>query len=85
MVIDKVTTLKIDVDHAKRSRLILDAGDIEEGLTAASAIGDDRLQKLARGYVTTDSFIHGSSKQRVKWFNTGLEKGALEACNTFAQ
>ncbi len=71
--------------HANRSRQILEAGDIEEGLTAASAIGDDRLQKQARGYVTPDSFTHGSSKQRVQWFKTGLEKGTLEACNTFVR
>ena len=71
--------------HANRSRQILESGDIEEGLTAASAIGDDRLQIQARGYVTPDSFTHGSSKQRVQWFKTGLEKGTLEDCNTFAQ
>jgi uncharacterized protein len=71
--------------HANRSRQILEAGDIEEGLTAASAIGDDRLQKQAKGYVTPDSFTHGSSQQRAAWFKTGLEKGTLEACNTFAK
>jgi len=68
---------------AKRSRQILEAGDIEEGLAAASAIGDDRLQKQARGYVTPDSFTHGSSKQRVAWFNKGLSEGTLKACDTF--
>jgi len=70
--------------HANRSRKILESGDIEEGLIAASAIGDDRLQKQARGYVTPDSFTHGSSKQRVKWFKIGLEKGTLKSCNTFS-
>ncbi len=70
--------------HANRSRQILESGDIEEGLTAASAIGDDRLQKQAKGYVTPDSFTHGSSQQRVKWFKTGLEKGTLQACDTFS-
>ena len=70
--------------HADRSRQILEAGDIEEGLTAASAIGDDRLQKNSRGYVTPDSFTHGSSKQRVKWFKIGFEKGTLQACDTFS-
>jgi len=70
--------------HANRSRQILESGDIEEGLTAASAIGDDRLQKQARGYVTPDSFTHGSSAQRVKWFKIGLAQGTLEACDTFA-
>ena len=69
---------------ANRSRQILEAGDIEEGLAAASAIGDDRLQKQARGYVTPDSFTHGSSKQRVSWFRRGLSEGTLKACDTFA-
>jgi len=70
--------------HANRSRKILEAGDIEEGLAAASAIGDDRLQKQSQGYVTPDSFTHGSSKQRVQWFQTGLAKGTLKACDTFS-
>jgi hypothetical protein len=69
---------------ARRSRQILESGDIEEGLAAASAIGDDRLQKQARGYVTPDSFTHGSSKQRVSWFRKGLSEGTLKACDTFA-
>lgn len=68
---------------ARRSRQILESGDIEEGLAAASAIGDDRLQKQARGYVTPDSFTHGSSKQRVAWFKKGLSEGTLKACDTF--
>lgn len=70
--------------HAYRSRQILESGDIEEGLAAASAIGDDRLQKQAQGYVTPDSFTHGSSKQRVNWFETGFEKGTLKDCDTFS-
>jgi len=70
--------------HASRSRQLLEQGDIEEGLNAASAIGDDRLQKQSRGYVTPESFTHGSSSQRVRWFRTGLENGTLSACNTFA-
>jgi len=70
--------------YASRSRDLLEQGDVEEGLTAAAAIGDDRLQKQAGGRVTPDSFTHGSSAQRVRWFKTGLEKGTLEACNTFA-
>jgi predicted metalloprotease len=70
--------------HANRSRQLLERGDIEEGLAAASAIGDDRLQKQARGYVSPDSFTHGSSAQRVRWFRTGLDKGTLAACDTFA-
>jgi len=71
-------------NHADRSRQILESGDVEEALTAASAIGDDRLQKQARGYVTPDSFTHGSAAQRVKWFKIGLEKGTLKSCDTFA-
>ncbi|MES9937982.1 MAG: neutral zinc metallopeptidase [Sedimenticola sp.] len=70
--------------HANRSRQVLETGDIAEGLTAASAIGDDRLQKQSRGYVTPDSFTHGSSKQRMKWFKIGLENGSLESCDTFS-
>ena len=70
--------------HADRARQLLDAGDVDEGLTAASAIGDDRLQKQARGYVSPDSFTHGSSEQRVRWFRTGLEKGDMGACDTFS-
>lgn len=70
--------------HAKRSRNLLEAGDIEEGLAAASAIGDDRLQMQARGYVTPDSFTHGTSAQRVKWFKVGLGSGEVDACDTYS-
>jgi len=70
--------------HADRTRQLLDAGDVEEGLTAASAIGDDRLQKQSQGYVSPDSFTHGSSDQRVKWFRIGLQNGELNACDTFS-
>jgi len=70
-------------NQANRSRQILESGDVEEGLKAASAIGDDRLQKQSQGYVNPDSFTHGSSEQRVRWFNTGLDKGQLNECNTF--
>lgn len=69
--------------NADKARDILEKGDIEEGLNAASSIGDDRLQKQSRGYVTPDSFTHGSSKQRVRWFKTGLRTGDLNSCNTF--
>jgi hypothetical protein len=62
----------------------LEPGDLEEGLGAAAAVGDDRLQRAARGTVNPDSFTHGSSAQRVHWFKTGLAQGRLEACDTFA-
>jgi len=69
--------------HANRARQILEEGDIEEALNAASAIGDDRLQRRSRGYVMPDSFTHGSSEQRVHWFKQGLESGDVLDCNTF--
>jgi hypothetical protein len=69
--------------NAAQSRQLLEAGDVEEGLRAASAIGDDRLQKQAQGYVVPDAFTHGSSEQRVSWFRRGLESGTPEACDTF--
>jgi len=69
--------------HAGRTRNILEAGDIEEGLAAASAIGDDRMQQQARGYVVPDSFTHGTSAQRVTWFKRGIESGDFGQCNTF--
>lgn len=70
--------------HADRARQVLEAGDVEEALGAASAIGDDRMQRQSRGYVTPDSFTHGSSAQRVRWFKRGLQEGQLSACETFA-
>jgi hypothetical protein len=70
--------------HASRSRQLLEAGDVEEGLNAASAIGDDRLQRMSQGRVVPDAFTHGSSEQRVRWFRQGLQAGTLEACDTFA-
>jgi hypothetical protein len=70
--------------HAARSRQLLEAGDVEEGLNAASAIGDDRLQRMSQGRVVPDAFTHGSSEQRVRWFRKGLETGSLEACDTFS-
>ncbi|MZR31669.1 KPN_02809 family neutral zinc metallopeptidase [Sneathiella litorea] len=69
--------------NADRSRNILEAGDIEEALNAATAIGDDRLQKRATGMVVPDSFTHGSSKQRVRWFMVGFENGNVSKCDTF--
>lgn len=70
-------------NHADRARQLLEAGDIDEGLNAATAIGDDRLQKQARGHVVPDSFTHGSSAQRVRWFKRGIESGDPAVCNTF--
>lgn len=69
--------------HANRTRQLLEVGDVEEGLTAASAIGDDTLQKQSQGYVSPDSFTHGSSTQRVKWFRIGLAGGDMDSCDTF--
>ena len=70
--------------HADRARQVLEAGDIEEALGAAAAIGDDRLQKQAQGYAVPDSFTHGSSAQRVRWFKQGLASGDLKHCDTFS-
>lgn len=70
--------------RAQRERGLLDAGDLEEGLGAAAAIGDDRLQRQSGGSVVPDSFTHGSSEQRVRWFRTGFDTGSLKACDTFA-
>jgi hypothetical protein len=69
--------------HAHDARQILEEGDVEEGLTAAAAIGDDRMQGRAQGYVVPDAFTHGSSAQRVRWFREGLATGDVQACNTF--
>jgi len=69
--------------HAQKRFNILEKGDIEEGLIAASAIGDDKLQKQTQGYVVPDSFTHGSSKQRVAWFARGLKSGNIKDCQTF--
>ncbi len=71
--------------HVERMASILEAGDIEEALGAASAVGDDRLQRQASGQVVPDSFTHGSSEQRMRWFRRGLEAGSLKACDTFAE
>ena len=69
--------------HANRVKPFLDAQDIDEALRAANAIGDDMLQKQSRGVVVPDSFTHGSSAQRVRWFKTGYEGGSVKTCDTF--
>ena len=69
--------------HADRSRNIVESGDIEAALRAASSIGDDRIQKQSQGYVVPDSFTHGSSEQRVRWFKRGIETGDFAQCDTF--
>jgi uncharacterized protein len=69
--------------HAQRTRQVLEQGDIEEGLNAASQIGDDALQRRSQGTVVPESFTHGSSAQRVTWFKRGLSGGSLRECNTF--
>jgi hypothetical protein len=68
---------------ANEAKHILEAGDVEQALTAASAIGDDRLQKQAKGYVVPDGFTHGTSEQRMHWLKRGLETGDMNQCNTF--
>lgn len=69
--------------HAGRTRDILEPGDIDEALNAASAIGDDRLQRQTQGTVVPESFTHGSSEQRARWFRRGFDGGALDRCDTF--
>lgn len=69
--------------HYVKSKDVLDPGDVEEGLRAAAAIGDDTLQRKARGRVAPESFTHGTSEQRVRWFKQGLATGKIESCNTF--
>jgi predicted metalloprotease len=70
--------------HAQRSQQILEPGDLEEALRAAAAIGDDRLQQQSRGYVVPDSFTHGSSEQRIRWFRRGFETGDISQGDTFS-
>jgi predicted metalloprotease len=69
--------------HADKSRGLLEEGDVEEGLNAAAAIGDDRLQRRSTGDVVPDAFTHGSSEQRVRWFEQGLRSGDPDSCDTF--
>ena len=69
--------------HANQARSILEQGDVETALNAAAAIGDDALQKQGQGEVVPDSFTHGTSEQRVRWFSKGIENGQIKLCNTF--
>jgi uncharacterized protein len=71
-------------NRQQQKEAFLDPGDVDAALKTAAAIGDDRLQRQARGTVIPDSFTHGSSEQRVRWFNTGYKNGTVDGCNTFA-
>jgi predicted metalloprotease len=71
-------------NRADRTKHIIEQGDVEAAMNAASAVGDDRLQRQSRGTVVPDSFTHGSSAQRVRWFKRGLESGDTRQCDTFA-
>jgi len=71
--------------HSTQQRGLLEKGDVESALGAASAVGDDHLQKMSTGHVSPESFTHGSSQQRMHWFNAGLDNGTIAACNTFGQ
>ena len=70
--------------HADRTKHIIEQGDVEAALNAASAVGDDRLQRQAQGAVVPDAFTHGSSAQRMRWFKRGLQSGSLKQCDTFS-
>ena len=70
-------------NHADRVRQVVEPGDIEEALNAASNIGDDRMQRRSQGHITPDSFTHGSSAQRVSWFQRGFQSGDINSCDTF--
>jgi predicted metalloprotease len=70
-------------NRSNKRQQFIEPGDVEQALQTASAIGDDRLQRQSRGYVVPDSFTHGTSEQRKRWFMTGLKEGTVQACNTF--
>ena len=69
--------------HSTEQRNLLESGDVESALGAAAAVGDDRLQKMSRGEVNPDTFTHGSSAQRMDWFQRGFKDGQIPSCNTF--
>ena len=71
--------------NSTAQRNLIDQSDLESGIRAAGAVGDDRIQRMARGHVSPESFTHGSSAQRVEWFERGLTKGETSQCNTFAE
>jgi hypothetical protein len=70
--------------HAAEREQLLEIGDIDEGLNAAAAVGDDRLQRMSSGHVNPDTFTHGSSAERVAWFRRGYSTGRSDACDTFS-
>lgn len=71
--------------HSTQQRGLLEKGDAESALGAAAAVGDDRIQKMSTGHVSPETFTHGTSQQRMHWFQTGLDNGTVAACNTFGQ
>jgi Putative neutral zinc metallopeptidase len=71
--------------HSTEQRNLIDQSDINSGLDAVAAVGDDRIQKMARGYVSPETFTHGTSAERSEWFRRGLDSGDITACNTFSQ
>jgi uncharacterized protein len=71
--------------HSTQQRNLLESGDVDSGLKAAAAVGDDRLQRMSRGTVNPETFTHGSSAQRTEWFQRGFQDGTIAACNTFQQ
>jgi uncharacterized protein len=90
---DNVLSVKVELQadcyagvwaHSTQERHLLEQGDIQSALGAAAAVGDDRLQRMSTGHVVPDSFTHGSSVQRMHWFQQGFDSGSLAACNTFA-
>ena len=69
--------------HSTQQRNLLDPGDVDSGLKAAAAVGDDRIQRMSRGTVNPETFTHGSSAQRTEWFQRGFQDGTISSCNTF--